>query len=171
MTLRKKIFLRMLYCLLIGIVLAAIGSEVAFRLQGETSSRGPQTIELIIPAGAAQKVAQGESILPASQTFVAGDTLLVHNQDSSTHNLGPLVIPAGSSASLKLDQAGNLDYTCSFQPTRYYGLDVQSALTLGTRLQASLVAGIPLGILLGVYSLVLIPITPKEKKINPDLPD
>ena len=171
MTLRKKIILRMLLCLLIGIVLAAIGSEVAFRLQGDTSSRAPQTIELIIPAGAAQKVAQGESILPASQTFVVGDTLLVHNQDSFTHNLGPLIIPAGSSASLKLDQVGNLDYTCSFQPTRYYGLDIQSALTLGTRLQASLVAGIPLGVLLGVYSLVLIPIKAEEKKTNPGQPD
>src|SRR4030042_2491109 len=167
MTLRKKIILRMLFCLLIGIVLAAIGSEVAFRLQGETSSRAPQTIELTIPAGTAAKVAQGQSVLPASQTFVAGDTLLVHNQDSITHNLGPLGIPSGSSASLKLDQAGNLDYTCSFQPTRYYGLDIQPALTLGIRLQASLVAGIPLGVLLGVYSLVLISITPEEKKTNP----
>jgi hypothetical protein len=161
----------MLFCLLIGIVLAAIGSEVAFRLQGETSSRAPQTIELTIPAGTAAKVARGQSVLPASQTFVVGDTLLVHNQDSITHNLGPLVIPSGSSASLKLDQAGNLDYTCSFQPTRYYGLDIQPALTLGIRLQASLVAGIPLGVLLGVYSLVLIPITPEEKKTNPDLLD
>jgi hypothetical protein len=148
---------------MIGILLAAIGSELAFRLQGETSSRAPKTIELIIPAGTAQKVAQGESILPASQTFVDGDTLLVHNEDSTTHKLGPLVIPAGSSASLKLDQVGNLDYTCSFQPSKYYGIDIQPALTFSTRIQASLIAGIPLGILLGVYSLVLIPLKAKTK--------
>jgi hypothetical protein len=162
---RKKLLLRMLICILIGILLAAIGSEVAYRLQGENTSRAPQSIELVIPAGTAKKVAQGESILPTSQTFVVGDTLLVRNQDSTTHNLGPLVIPAGSSASLKLEKAGNLDYTCSFQPTQYYGLDIQPALTLITRLEASLVAGIPLGILMGVYSLVLIPIMPKEKTV------
>ncbi len=164
---RKGIILRMVVCLTIGILLGAIGSELAFRLQGNTSSRRPQTIELVIPVGTAQKVAQGESILPASQTFVVGDTLLVHNQDSTTHNLGPLVIPAGSSASLKLDQVGNLDYTCSFEPSRYYGIDIQPALTLATRMEASLVAGIPLGILLGVYSLVLIPLKPKEKTTQP----
>jgi hypothetical protein len=156
----------MLLCLLIGVLLAAIGSELAFRLQGETSSRAPQTIELTIPAGTAAKVAQGQSVLPASQTFVVGDTLLVHNQDSITHNLGPLVIPSGSSASLKLDQAGNLDYTCSFEPTQYYGIDIQPALTLGTRLEASLLAGIPLGVLLGVYSLVVIPLKPKENTVE-----
>jgi hypothetical protein len=164
---RKKLVLRMLICLLIGILLAGVGSEVAFRLQGENISRAPQTIELTIPPGTAQKVAQGESILPASQNFVVGDTLLVHNQDSTTHNLGPLIIPAGSSASMNFNKAGNLDYTCSFQPTQYYGLDIQPALTLSTRLQASLVAGIPLGILLGVYSLVLIPMKPKEKTVQP----
>jgi hypothetical protein len=161
--LRKKLLFRMLLCILFGILLAGVGSELAFRLQGENISRSPQTIELFIPAGTAEKVAQGESILPASQTFVVGDTLLVHNQDSTMHNLGPLIIPAGSSASMKLDRAGNLDYTCSFQPTKYYGIDVQSALTLSTRIEASLIAGIPLGILLGVYSLVLIPLKAKEK--------
>ncbi len=84
---RKKLLYRMLICLLIGILLAGFGSEVAFRLQGENISRAPQTIELVIPAGTAKKVAQGESILPTSQTFVVGDTLLVHNQDFTTHNL------------------------------------------------------------------------------------
>ena len=74
---RKKLLLRMLICLLIGILLAGIGSEVAYRLQGENTSRAPQTIELVIPAGTAQKVAQGQSILPTSQTYVVGDTLLV----------------------------------------------------------------------------------------------
>jgi hypothetical protein len=157
----------MFVCLAIGIMLAAGGSELAFRLQGNTSSRGPQTIELNIPAGTAQSVAQGESILPTSQTFVVGDTLLVHNQDSVTHTLGPLVIPSGSSASMKLDQAGNLDYTCSFQPSRYFGLDIQPPLNLTTRLEASLVAGIPLGIMLGVYSLVVFPLKSKSKT-NPD---
>ena len=164
---RKAILLRMLLCLAIGILLAAGGSELAFRLQGNTSSRGPQTIELVIPAGTTVIVAQGESVLPASQNFVVGDTLLVHNQDSVTHTLGPLVIPSGSSASMKFDQAGNLDYTCSFQPSQYYGIDIQPALSLATRLEASLVAGIPLGIMLGVYSLVVFPIKSKEKTNQP----
>jgi plastocyanin len=164
---QKKLLLRMLLCLVIGIVLAAVGSELAFHFQGQNTSRAAGTIELVIPAGTAQKVAEGESIIPASQTFVVGDTLVVNNQDSVTHNLGPLIVPAGASASMKLDQAGNLDYVCSFQPSRYYGIDIQPALTINTRLEASLIAGIPLGLLLGVYSLVLYPIKPKEKPSQP----
>ena len=153
----------MLFFLGIGIIAAAIFSEVTFRLQGDTTSRDPKTIILVIPAGTAAKVAQGQSIIPAGQTFMVGDTLQVKNEDSVTQSLGPLVIPPGSSASMKLDQVGSLSYTCSFQPTKYYGIEVQQGVTLSTRLVASLVAGIPLGVLLGVYSLVARPLKPKTK--------
>ncbi len=163
MTLRKDLLIRMLVFLVIGIVVAAIFSEASFRLQGETTSRDPQVIVLVIPAGTAAKVAQGQSVIPAGQTFMVGDTLQVKNEDSVTQTLGPLVIPPGSSASMKLDQVGSLSYTCSFQPAKYYGIEVQQGLSLGTRLEASLLAGIPLGVLLGVYSLVAKPLKPKTK--------
>jgi hypothetical protein len=153
----------MLIFTLTGIILAAIFSEVTFRLQGNTTTREAQTIELVIPAGTSQKVAGGQSVLPASQIFVTGDTLVVKNEDTVTQTLGPLVIPPGSFASMKLDQAGNMSYTCSFQPTSFYGIEVQQALTFGMRLQASLLAGIPLGVLMGVYSLVAKPLKPKSQ--------
>ena len=151
----------MLFFLVIGIIAAAIFSEISFRLQGNSTSRDPQTIELIIPAGTSSRVAQGQSVLPPGQVFVVGDTLQVKNEDSVTQTLGPLVIPPGSSASMKLDQVGNLSYTCSFEPSKYYGIQVQQAVTLGMRLEASLLAGIPLGVLLGVYSLVVKPLKPR----------
>jgi hypothetical protein len=163
MTLRKDLLFRMLLFLVIGVVAAAIISEVSFRLQGDTTSRDPKTILLVIPAGTAAKVALGQSVLPAGQTFMVGDILQVENKDSVTQTLGPLVIPPGSSASIKLDQVGSLSYTCSFQPTKYYGIEVQQGVTIATRLGASLVAGIPLGVLLGVYSLVAKPLKPKTK--------
>lgn len=163
MKLRKEIIWRMLFFLVIGIVAAAIFSEVTFRLQGSSSLRDPQTIQLVIPPGTAAKVAQGQSVIPAGQVFVVGDVLEVKNEDSVTQTLGPLVIPPGSSASMKLDQVGNLSYTCSFQPSKYYGIEVQQALTFAMRLEASLLAGIPLGMLLGVYSLVAKPVKSKVK--------
>lgn len=163
MRLQRNLILRMLFFLAIGIVAAAIFSEISFRLQGNSTSRDPQTIELIIPSGTSSKVAQGQSILPAGQVFVVGDTLQVKNEDSVTQTLGPLVIPPGSSASMKLDQVGNLSYTCSFEPSKYYGIEVQQAITLSMRLEASLLAGIPLGVLLGVYSLVAKPLKPRDE--------
>ena len=167
MNLWRAILLRMLLFLAIGVVAAAIISEVSFRLQGDATSRDPQTIQLVIPRGTSARVAQGQSVLPAGQVFVAGDTLQVKNEDTVTQTLGPLVIPPGSSASMKLDQVGNLSYTCSFQPSKYYGIEVQQAVTFGMRLQASLLAGIPLGVLLGVYSLVARPLKSRDKATQP----
>ena len=163
MSIRRELVLRMLLFIVIGLVAAAIISEVTFRLQGVTTVRDPQTVQLVIPAGTADKVALGQSVLPAGQTFMVGDTLQVKNEDSVTQTLGPLVIPPGASASMKLDQVGSLSYTCSFQPTKYYGIEVQQGLTFGMRLEATLLAGLPLGVLLGVYSLVVKPLKPKKK--------
>jgi hypothetical protein len=136
-------------------------------LQGDVTSRDPKTIQLVIPRGTSARAAQGQSVLPAGQVFVAGDTLQVKNEDTVTQTLGPLVIPPGSSASMKLDQVGNLSYTCSFQPSKYYGIEVKQAVTFGMRLQASLLAGIPLGVLLGVYSLVARPLKSRDKATQP----
>jgi hypothetical protein len=66
---------------------------------------------------------------------------------------------------MKLDHIGNLSYVCSFQPTKYLGLDVKEALTIGTRLEGIFIAGIPLGILFGLYSMILWPLkkSPDQK--------
>jgi hypothetical protein len=162
MTIRKDLIFRILLFLVIGVIAAGVISEVTFRIQGDTVSRDPQTITLVIPPGTSAKIAEGQSVLPAGQVFMVGDTLLVKNEDSVTQTLGPLVIPPGASASMKLDQVGNLSYTCSFQPTKYYGIDVQQGLSFGMRLEAALLAGLPLGMLLGLYSLLVKPLKPKS---------
>lgn len=155
---RKAILVRALTALAVGLLLGGVLSEIGFRFQGNTTSRPPQTVELVIPPGTSDKVAKGESVVPQDMVIVAGDTLTVRNQDSVAHSLGPLFIPAGSSASLTLSQVGNVAYTCSFEPTSYFGLDVQGALTLGIRIEGILIAGVPLGTLLGLYSLIVWPL-------------
>jgi hypothetical protein len=88
-------------------------------------------------------------------TFVIGDTLLVKNEDTEDHELGPLWIPAGSSASLFLDAAASYAYNCSFQPGQSFGLDVYEPVTLSTRLYGILFSGIPLGVMIALYALVI----------------
>lgn len=163
MTIPPGLLKRILISLVVAILLAGFGSEIAFRLQGVNTSRGPQTVDIVIPAGTSAKIAEGQGVVPTGQTFVTGDLLVVKNQDSVTHTLGPLVIPAGSSASMKLDQSGSLSYICSFEPSKYFGMEVQPALTMTTRIEAALIAGIPLGLLIGVYSLVVYPLKPVVK--------
>ena len=98
-------------------------------------------------------------------TFVVGDTLVVVNQDSVDHQLGPLWIPPGTSASLNLDTEQNYAFQCSFQPTKVFGLDVHEPVTPLTRLTGILFGGLPLGALLSVYSVLLV----KEDKKQADV--
>jgi hypothetical protein len=87
--------------------------------------------------------------------FVVGDTLVVENQDTVDHKLGPLWIPANTSARLSLDQKENLAFECTFQAGNYFGLDVHEPLTAFTRVYGILFAGIPMAILIALYSFVM----------------
>ncbi len=114
-------------------------------------------VELIIPQGTAEQVARGEQppSIPQNQVFVVGDTLVIRNDDVVDHKLGQLWIPANSTAQLSLNQEANFAYECSFQPGSYFGLDVRQPLTPGTRLYGILYAGLPMGVLIALYSFIL----------------
>jgi hypothetical protein len=157
----KTIVKRIIVSILIGLLLGVAINEITFLFLRETA-RAPKIVELVIPAGTAEKVARGETppTIPDSMTFVVGDTLSVKNNDTVDHELGPLWIPAGSSASLFLDAAESYAYSCSFQPGKYFGLDVHEALTTGTRLYGILFTGLPLGTLIALYALIM----PSKKK-------
>jgi hypothetical protein len=140
-------------------------SEISYQLL-KRENREPQRVELIIPAGTAERVTRGEvpPTIPKDLSFVVGDVLVVINNDNVDHQLGPLWIPQGTSASLPLDSEQKFAFACSFQPTKYLGLDVREPVTLGTRLTGILFAGFPMGALFAVYSILVI--KPKDKKVS-----
>lgn len=152
----NPILKRILISLLIGLLGGVAVSEVTFIFLRETA-RPPETIVLAIPAGTADMVARGEQppTIPQNMIFVLGDMLVVKNEDAVSHQMGPLWIPAGASAHLQLSAEESLAYECSFQPTRYIGLDVREPVTIWTRAYGIFYAGLPLGILIAVYSLVM----------------
>lgn len=154
---------RFLFCLALGLLGAVFINEFTFFFLKSESGRAPTRIELVIPAGTADRIAKGEPnpSIPENMIFVAGDTFVVKNLDVVDHRLGPLFIPSGASASLTLSDANNYAYTCSFQPAQVFGLDVQEPVTSGTRLYGILIAGLPLGLMLGMYSLLIWPLKPK----------
>lgn len=160
----KAIVFRVATSVILGLTLALAFNELTYRFLRTEEVRAPQVIELVIPPGTAERVARGEETpaIPADMTFVVGDTLVVRNKDDINHQLGPLYIPAGSTASLSFDTVQNYAYVCSFQTGRYLGLDVREPLTLGTRLLGAFFAGLPLGALLALYSLIAWPIKKKE---------
>jgi hypothetical protein len=160
----SSIMQRIIISMLLGIVLAAITTEVSYQVL-KRENREPARVELIIPAGTSASIEKGEAPpgIPEDMTFVVGDTFVVANQDDVDHQLGPLWIPPGTSASLNLDTEENYVFECSFQTTKIFGLDVREPVTLGTRLTGILFSGLPLGALFSVYSILLTTSKKKEK--------
>ena len=153
---------RILFSIGLGLFIGVLISEVPFLFLRDTA-RMPREIVLTIPPGTAAEVARGEQppSLPENMTFVVGDRLVVQNDDSVDHKLGPLWIPANSSAQLSLDQEENLAYECTFQPDNYFGLDVREPLTPSTRIYGIVYVALPMAILIALYSFV---IAPKKKE-------
>lgn len=161
---KNPIIKRILVSVLLGLVVATVTTEISYQVL-KRENREPQEIELVIPAGTAQEIANGQTppSIPEDMNFVVGDTLVVVNQDEVDHQLGPLWIPPGTSASLNLDTEENYILDCSFQPGKVFGIDVLQPVTFGTRLTGILFAGFPLGALFAVYSIVIASDKKKEK--------
>ena len=160
---RNPIAKRVIIFLVIGLIFGALLSEIAFMVMPGMDTRPPQQVVLVIPPGTAQRVAQGQQppSIPQDMSFVVGDTLVVKNEDSVQHQLGPLWIPAGSSASMLLNTSQKYAFQCSFVPTKIFGIEVNESLTWGTRLWGIFIGCVPVAIIVVLYSLLIWP--PKKQ--------
>jgi hypothetical protein len=151
---------RLLICLASGMLIGLGVAPVAQLLLGDLAERAPQQIVLTIPAGTAERVAAGESSpsIPSSLEFVVGDTLVVRNEDSVSHQLGPMWIPAGGTGQLAITQASTSGYACSFRPSRTIDLRVRPRASNSVRAVAALSTGLPIAVLFAAYSLVMWPV-------------
>jgi len=155
----RSVLLRVVFSLLFGLLIAYVISEGSFNLLKRDQDRQPQTITLIIPAGTAARVAAGENppSIPTDMTFIVGDTLQVINLDAANHQLGPLFIPSGTTATLAFNALGNFDYACSFRADKYFGLTIKKPITITDRILGVIFAGLPLGILIALYAVFAAP--------------
>lgn len=152
---------RLLLSIAIGIVVAAVISEGSYRLLREDVDRSPQEIEIVIPPGTAEQVANGEEALslPEKMVFVRGDVLVVKNEDVANHQLGPVWVPPGATGRLVLEQVNKYRYGCSFVPSQYLGLDVlPPGASLTSRVLALAFVAPPTVVLIVLYSLLVIPL-------------
>ncbi|MBT3189843.1 MAG: hypothetical protein HN736_11255 [Anaerolineae bacterium] len=152
-----------------ALLFVGIINEGAHILLKEKTDRLPEIVEISIPAGTAERIESGEAdpTIPSELIFVIGDTLQVTNQDDVPHELGPLWIPAGSSASLLMENANKYTLGCTFQPSRYLDFDVRSRTTATSRLQAFGLATPPTAMFFFLYSLLVFPLKGKREKENP----
>ncbi len=160
---RSMIIRRVLWSMLAGLLIGVVVSEGSFYLLNDGSTRPPKLIVLDIPPGTAAQVArgQGSQNLPTSMTFVTGDRLQVNNHDVVAHQLGPLFIPAGTSASMNLANEDGYNLLCSFEPSKYLQLTVLPPLTILTRIVGVLEVGLNAGFVIAVYALIAFPVRKK----------
>ncbi len=149
---------------LAALLFVGLINEVSHIIQKSKTDRPPETVELLIPNGTAAKVAAGEAApeIPAELSFVIGDSLQVTNYDDVPHELGPLFIPAGTSAFLSMDDANKYTLGCTFTPSQYLDFNVSPRTTAKSRLQALYLAGPPTAMFFFVYSLLVFPIRSKK---------
>lgn len=159
---------RFLLSVLGAFIFVGLVNEGAHLLLKEKTDRPPEIVEVSIPAGTAERISAGEAdpTIPSELIFVIGDTLLVTNEDDVPHELGPLWIPAGSSASLVMENANKYTLGCTFQPSRYLDFDVRSRTTATSRLQAFGLATPPTAMFFFLYSLLVFPLKSDEPEEN-----
>jgi hypothetical protein len=156
----RPYLIRLGFITLISLIFAFAFNEVTYRIQKEPTDRAPETIQLVIPAGTAEKIAAGESVpsIPEEMVFVIGDTLEVVNQDSVSHQLGPIWVPAGSTGSLVMNAVEHVRYSCSFQTQQYLGLETKAPTTFLTRMAALFLTVPTLAVVLFLFSVAQYPI-------------
>lgn len=161
---KKAILLRLLISIGIALLLGAIVSEGSFYLQRTQLDRLPDQFELLVPAGTADRIQSGLPVpsLPDNMTFVEGDIILVKNEDSVSHQLGPIWVPAGATGKLTLEKPSSYTLTCSFQPSQRLGLEVRPRVTSAIRFQGLLAVAAPTSVLVMLYLLVIKPLPQKD---------
>jgi len=157
----KQYSKRFIITLLIAFIFVGLINEGAHYLQKEETDRPPEIKKLLIPLGTEKLIKAGEKppAIPSDLAFVIGDTLLVQNKDSVPHELGPLFIPPGSSASLVMEDANKYTLGCTFQPSRFLDFNVKSRTTGYSRIQALSLATPPTAVFLFIYSILIFPLS------------
>jgi len=160
----RPYIIRLIITLILSMLLVGGINEGFYLVQKEKTDRAPTTVQLVIPNGTAARVEAGEQVptIPEAMVFVVGDVLEVKNEDVASHQLGPIWVPAGTTGRLVLETPEKYSFTCSFVPSRYLGVDVRQATTLGTRLTALGIATPPMAVFLFIYGLLVFPIKRRE---------
>ncbi len=148
---------RTLVSILAGLLLCGAVSATSWVVLSGGPTRAAEAVELVIPAGTAEKIQQGDasSPIPRDLSLVQGDVLLVQNDDSVDHNLGPYVVRAGETLTVPLSQSGSSAFLCSFHPSGGIGLSVAARNNPLMILWPTLALGLPMGIVLAIVWAVL----------------
>ncbi len=108
------------------------------------------TVELRVPNGTADRIARGEAVstIPDDLLLRRGDTLLVVNEDSTSHRIGELWVAPGSAASATVTRAllSSQSLVCSFHPGGAIGVSPQARPGLEATALPTTLLSVPLSV-------------------------
>ena len=166
----KKILLkRFVISMVVALVFGFAISEFSFQTLSSDSSNEQQDYEIKIPPGTSERIEKGLPVpsIPENMVFYEGDKIIVINEDNTSHQLGPIWVPAGSTGTLTLENPQSFTLSCSFQTSKILGLEVLPRLTNSVRFEGVLAIGLPSGVLFWLFSIVILPLDMKvSEEVN-----
>lgn len=153
----KSLLPRLLPALGVGLVVGLVLGVAATLASGGFEERPPEIVFVAIPAGTAERIARGEatSPIPSDLRLRPGDTLVIRNDDVVGHAFGGYAIAAGTAFVLPVGAADGGRFVCSFHPSGTLALEVDGPVSPAGIAVASLLVGLPIGLLLGALSLLI----------------
>ncbi len=108
------------------VVAVALGVFVVTR---SSDTHQSQTIEIVVPAGTADKLAAGEKVvvMPARLEFTVGDRLKIRNEDDQDQSVGPYQVRAGEEIVLEYGKPGMYEGYCPVSEGERYLIVVKAA--------------------------------------------
>lgn len=84
----------------------------------QAGERGGRTHSFVVPAGTGERLDRGENveIVPRTLEVKVGDSLIIRNEDSRTHTVGPVVVRAGETAEQNFTRPGVVEGECTVHP-------------------------------------------------------
>jgi hypothetical protein len=156
----SKYAFRFFISLIISFVFGFLVSEGSFWILNDGKAPASEDILLTIPKGTAERIKDGLSVpsIPENIVFYQGDKIIVNNEDTISHQLGPIWVPAGAQGVLALQETEKYSLVCTFKPQKIMGIEVRKKTTAFVRFQGLLAIGLPTSTLFFLFSIVLFPI-------------
>jgi len=115
-----------------GVGLALLLASVAFVVVGQGASGStaataePSTYGVVIPKGTGKRIASGFHLflIPADLQLHVGDSLVVVNDDTQVHQVGPFFVRPGETMTHTFVEPGRFVGACTFHPAGQVAIEV-----------------------------------------------
>lgn len=108
------------------VVLVAVAVGAIAGAGGCAGSRDPRTVEFVVPAGTAARLAAGEKVvvMPDRVELRVGDSLSIRNEDTVDQSVGPFFVGAGNTVRYTYGKPGTFEGYCALSEGQRYEIIV-----------------------------------------------